>query len=426
VTFTTLHSFDGRDGKNPYAGLIQATDGNLYETTFRGGGVGNIFKITTNGRLAPIYTFSKKNVCNGSQPIAGLVQATDGKLYGTTITEDGGANCYGTVFKITPNGMLKTLHIFDYTDGAAPYAAFVQGINGKFYGTTAQGGLGWGTFFRISTSGTLTTLYNFCQENYCTGGGGPEGALIQATDGNLYGTTTYGGSTNLCNNGCGTVFKITPRGVLTTLHSFIGADGSVPYAGLVQGTDGNFYGTTIAGGASNSCTYAAFPGCGTVFKITPRGTLTTLYNFCKETNCADGANPSAGLIQATDGNFYGTTEEGGATSCKVEGRTTGCGTVFKITPSGMLTTLYNLCSQADCTDGKFPYAELVQATNGDFYGTTLYGGNKSQACDYGFGTVFSLSVGLSPFVKTQPITGTVRVITPSGKLQSNVPFRITP
>ena len=215
-------------------------------------------------------------------------------------------------------------------------------------------------------------------------GAEPLAGLIQAANGNFYGTTLYGGASTNCAYGCGTVFEITPSGTLTTLHSFDGTDGATPYAGLVQTSYGSFYGTTAGGGANNN---------GMVFKITPSGTLTTLYNFCSKSGCTDGAGPDAGLVQATDGNFYGTTSGGGANNN---------GTVFKITPSGALTTLHSFAG----TDGANPFGGLVQATNGTFYGTTMSGG-ASTNCSYGCGTVFSLALGLAPFVETLPTFGKV-------------------
>ena len=216
---------------------------------------------------------------------------------------------------------------------------------------------------------------------------------MQGSDGNFYGTTYQGGSiSSLKPNGLGTVFQITPSGTLATLYSFCpglyldcGTDGANPQAGLVQGSDGNFYGTTSGGGANSG---------GTVFKITPSGTLTTLYSFCSVSNCADGATPSAGLIQGSDGNFYGTTEFGGGS-----GGTTIGGTVFRITPSSTLTVLYSFCSQSGCTDGENPEAGLVQASmyDGYFYGTTSHGGA------YGGGTVFQLKV----FPLAEPSTGSL-------------------
>jgi uncharacterized repeat protein (TIGR03803 family) len=233
----------------------------------------------------------------------------------------------------------------------------------------------------IASPAQTSALYSFCSQTNCTDGAYPLVGLIQATDGNFYGTTAFGGGTNVCNYGipgCGTVFQITPGGALTTLHAFNFTDGGYP-KGLIQGTDGNFYGTTNLGGTA---------GQGTIFKITPAGTLTTLYSFCSQTNCSDGTNPRAGLIQGTDGNFYGTTNNGGAhdhSGCEA-GNAGGCGTVFKITPAGTLTTLYSFCSQTNCSDGADPEAGgLIQATDGNFYGTTSDG-------DYGlgYGTVFEI------------------------------------
>lgn len=204
---------------------------------------------------------------------------------------------------------------------------------------------------------------SFCTQSSCADGGGPRSALVQATGGNFYGTTAGGGTNCVGSGGCGTVFEITSTGTLSTLYSFCAqggtncTDGDGPSAGLVRATDGNFYGTTEFGGA-NCLGYSG--GCGTVFKITPTGTLTTLYSFCAGGGyCNDGAVPIAGLVQATSGNFYGTTASGGAN---------GDGTVFKITPTGTLTTLYSFCAQggSQCTDGGGPVAGLVQATDGNF------------------------------------------------------------
>jgi len=295
-TLTTLHSFDSADGAGPIAGLLQASDGNFYGTAPFGGpnnSRGTVFKITPSGTLTTLHGFCY--LCaEGNEPRAGLIVGTDGNFYGTT--GGGGANGDGTVFKITPSGTLTTLHSFDSTDGASPVAALVLGTDGNFYGTTQFGGANiYGTVFKITPSGTLTTLHNFNGTN----GAVPYAGLVQATDGNFYGTTDGGGADDY-----GTVFKITPRGKLTTLNSFDNADGSFPMAGLVQGTDGNFYGTTQEGGAVGSCG----DGCGTVFRITPGGTLTTLHSF----DLTDGEYPLAGLVQGTNGTFYGTTAEGGA------------------------------------------------------------------------------------------------------------------
>jgi uncharacterized repeat protein (TIGR03803 family) len=389
-TFTTLANFDLKDGLGP-GYLVQGTDGSFYGTT---GGVytrywGTVFKITAGGTLTTLHDFDRAEAYPGGR----LVQATDGDFYGTTLA--GGANSEGMVFKMTAGGRLTTFYSFRCQtqcgegvdgEGAAP-GSLVQAADGDFYGTTESGGAdrGYGTVFKITAAGTLTTLYSFCSQTNCNDGEGAS-ALVQATDGDFYATTSFGGADNF-----GTVFKITPTGMLTTLYSFCSQpnckDGANPYAGLVQATDGNFYGTTNTGGEN---------GYGTVFKITPTGMLTTLYNFCSQPNCTDGEAPGFGLlIQATDGNFYGTARLGGAN---------GDGTVFKITPGGTLTTLHNF----DGTDGFYPEA-LVQATNGTFYGTTNEGGDLN--CDSGYGSgcgsVFSLSIGLGPFVKTEPTSGMV-------------------
>ena len=389
-TLTTLHSFDGADGAIPNSALLQGSDGSFYGTTNHGGanscfsntaesGCGTIFRITAQGTLTTLYNFSAGE--DGAAPYAGLVEGADGNFYGTASWT--GASLGGTVFKITPAGALTTLYRFcaqgrtPCLDGNSPLAALVQGTDGNFYGTTSSGGANnQGTVFKITPSGELTTLYSFCSQGgtACSDGSVPHAALIQASDGNFYGTTYNGGDSG----GGGTIFKITPSGALTTVYSFCylgrGAcpDGNLPETGLLQTTDGNFYGTASNGGY----------GYGTVFEVTPSGTLTTLYSFCSQgiNTCPDGGSPYAGLVLGSDGNFYGAVETGGA------GRNNGYGgTIFRITPTGLLTTLYSFCSEANCTDGSTPVAALVQGKDGNFYGTTSSGGANDD------GTVFSLS-----------------------------------
>jgi uncharacterized repeat protein (TIGR03803 family) len=351
---TNLYSFTGgNDGSQPYAGLVQGTDGDFFGTTYAGGtnGNGTVFKISTNGALTSLYSFAGGN--DGAFPQAGLAQGSDGKFHGTTY--DGGTNGNGTVFQIGTNGGLTSLYSFTGADdGANPQAGLVQGGDGNLYGTTSGGGMsGSGTVFKISTDGALTSLYSFT--------GGNDGAnlgagLVQVSDGNFYGTTYDGGT-----NGNGTVFKITSNGALTSLYSFTGGnDGANPQAGLAQGSDGNFYGTTYDGGTN---------GYGTVFKISTNGALTNLYSFSSGN---DGANPYAGLVQGSDGNFYGTTEYGD---------TNDAGTVFKISTNGALTILYPFSGG---NDGAGPQAGLVKGTDGNFYGTTEYGGTND------VGTVFQI------------------------------------
>jgi uncharacterized repeat protein (TIGR03803 family) len=240
------------------------------------------------------------------------------------------------------------------TDGGSPGAGLIQGSDGNFYGTTEVGGAsGDGTVFKVTPAGVESVLYSFTSG---ADGGFPEAALIQGSDGNFYGTTQAGGA-----SGYGTVFKVTPAGVETVLYSFGGGtDGSYPYAGLTQGTDGNFYGATDQGGANNF---------GTIFKVTPAGVETVLWTFGSGT---DGLHPYGTLIQGADGNFYGTTFQGG---------TNNHGTIFEITPAGVETVLYSF-GGAPYTDGWFPQGGVIQGADGNFYGTTEAGGANS------YGTVF--------------------------------------
>jgi len=393
VSLTTLYSFCSEtncaDGSTPYAGLVQASDGSFLGTTYLGGANngGTVFKINAEGKLTTLYSFCSQTGCtDGNSPYASLLHA-NGDFYGTT--ETGGAEGDGTVFEIGTAGALTVLHSFDGSDGFNPYAGLIQAADRNFYGTTGGGESGpnvSGTVFKITSKGKLITLYSFCSQPNCTDGANPWGVLVQATDGNFYGTTGAGG-THVCKKrgeqkiGCGTVFKITPKGKLTTLYNFCShggsncTDGSEPLAGLVGGSDGSFYGTTSGGGANAD---------GTIFKITAKGKLTTLHSF----DGADGAIPYAGLLPASDGNLYGTTKFGGANNR---------GVVFKVTAVGKLTTLYSFCSQTNCADGYFPQATPLQATNGRFYGTTSAGGNAES------GTVFRLSVGLGPEVEFKPL-----------------------
>jgi uncharacterized repeat protein (TIGR03803 family) len=258
-----------------------------------------------------------------------------------------------------------TLVNFDLTNGRTPlYGALVQGTDGDLYGATATGGSGdgcgdgaaCGTAFRLTLAGDMTTVHDFCSEQSCPDGSTPFGGLLLASDGNLYGTTSE------FPDG-GTIFEIARGGKLTTLHAFDGADGDTPYAGLIQAANGKFYGTTYFGGTNNR---------GTVFSISASGTLTTLHNF----HVSDGEYPFAGVIQATDGKFYGTASFGGAY---------GEGTAFRLTSAGGFATVYNFCHDPGCLDGSWPVGGLLLANDGNLYGTTRTGGKN------GVGTVFRVA-----------------------------------
>lgn len=257
----------------------------------------------------------------------------------------------------------KVLYNFDYTDGGTPSGTLVQGLDGNLYGTTGYGGTSdFGVVFRITTGGAFTTLYSFCYDSpICTDGAGPDAGLVLGQDGNFYGTTFGGGKF-----GAGTVFKITPSGVLTTLYDFAGPEGIFPATPLVLGANGNFYGTTSYGGNSTACP-GFYSGCGSIFEITPTGGFILLHIF----NFTNGSTPQAPLIQASDGNFYGTAFYGGSS---------GYGSVFRMSPTGAFTVLHSF----NGPDGEYPDGSLVQSGN-VFYGTTGFGGAS------GYGTIFDIT-----------------------------------
>ncbi len=380
------------DGSGP-SGLVQGNDGNLYGTTEEGGtvqaclgGCGTVFRISLDRRETILHTFVGTD---GASPRAGLVQGSDGDFYGTTSA--GGTSGAGTVFKMSPAGTLTALYSFSGgADGSTPFAGLVQGNDSNFYGTTYVGGTstncpgGCGTVFEINPEGTLTTLVSFSGVD----GANPMESLVQGSDGDFYGTTVYGGI-----RGDGTVFKISPAGTLTTLYNFSGrTDGYNPRAGLVQGTDGDFYGTTTQGGLNRYNGYLG-DGFGTVFKISPSGRLTTLVIF---TGNFSATFPEAGLVQGSDGKFYGTTVWGGSSTNCGSG---GCGTVFRISSGGELTTLYSFTGRGD---GNFPAAVLMEASDRNFYGTTSGGEYMGGYCHGDCGTMFKLSTGLECEYRLRP------------------------
>jgi uncharacterized repeat protein (TIGR03803 family) len=381
-TYTDIYDMGSNSGEpnDPYSGFIaQGRDSNMYSTSRQidTGGPGDVFKITPAGILSVIYNFSDADGL--VYPAGGLTLAINGTLYGAT----GGNNStdFGTIFKITAEGTLTTLYSFtDGADGSVP-AAPIQGIDGNFYGTPSsctawssatlcqEGNANkYGAVYKLTPAGVFSTLHTFNGRD----GANPTAPLLQATNGNLYGTTVQGGV-----NGDGVIFIITPSGNFKVLFNFGSETGVALYAPLIQGSDGNFYGLTVKGGPS---------GGGTAFKITPGGKLTVLHDF---TGGSDGSNQVVGLVQATDGNFYGTNNVGG---------NGGEGTIFRVSSTGIFATLYNF---DDYSLGANPQTTLLQHTNGLLYGDTALGGA------YGGGTFYSFDVGLGPFVSFLPAAAAV-------------------
>jgi uncharacterized protein (TIGR03437 family) len=369
-TYSVVATFPANGVADPGApygtGVVQAPDGNFYGTTYTGGPsqTGTVFQMTPGGNLTILHIFGGTD---GASPQSGLIVGKDGNLYGTTPT---------TIFKITTAGVFTLLYNGSQVNGRLN--GLLQASDGNFYGTS-QGTNG--AIFKITPTGTFTVLHQFNLSD--KNGDVPQGQLIQASDGNLYGTTESAGG-----NSAGTIFKITTSGTFTLLHNFCAQsnaqasciDGANPRTGLVQGADGNLYGT-------------ANYNNGTIFKISTSGTFSVVYSFCfpNQQVCSDGRTPEGALILGKDGNFYGTTSSGGP---KNEG------TIFKLTPQGALTTLYNFCSRPSCADGNVPQGTLFQTSNGTLYGTTEEGGTV------GNGVVFSLQLPVPPYscTNTAPVT----------------------
>ena len=367
ATLTALYSFaGGNDGANPNA-LLRVANGGFYGTTQNGGTnlSGTVFQMTAGGTVRGLYSFTGGE--DGATPFAGLAQGPDGNFYGTAY--QGGLYDNGTVFRMTPSGVLTSLVSLNITNGDLPYAGLTLGADANFYGTTYQGGAGGrGIAFRMSINGALTILNSF---NNGVDGGHLAAGLVQGSDGNFYGTTYKGGAF-----GYGTVFRIASNGALTTLASFNKANGAFPLAELVRDAAGTLYGVTTAGGAFDS---------GTVFRITPSGLLTRLYSFA---GGSDGSYPAAALLLGGDGNFYGTTAYGGAY---------GDGTVFRMAPDGALTTLV----QFDGYAGANPQAALIEDADGSLLGTTQNGGASDA------GVIFRLSFSGPPEITGQPASQSV-------------------
>jgi uncharacterized repeat protein (TIGR03803 family) len=414
-----------------YDELVQGADGNFYGTTTYGGsgtcangfgviGCGTVFKLTPSGTQTVLYNFpydsTTNTAVNGAYPYGGLVQGRDGNFYGTTTGGgNAGAVCNGNlgcgvIFKITPAGKFTLLHTFNGSlakipEGGVPVGRLILVNNGTFYGTTYSGGLvqnfaNQGTIFAVSPSGGFTTLYMFDNIHGVTDGVHPYAGLIQGKDGSFYGTTSFGGTSN-----AGTVFKFAGSKT-TVLHSFVVQpgqfypDGAAPEDALVQASDGNFYGTTSTGG-----TLSTYYQSGTLFRITTKGVFTKLWDFNATDPSVNGISPYGGLIQASDGNLYGTTTAGGGTP--------NSGTVYQLALGGALSQVMSFDA---ATTGALPKAVPLQAADGTLYITNNGGtvsNNKYQ------GAIVQIANGLPApkpvILKFAPTSATVgKKVTISG------------
>jgi uncharacterized repeat protein (TIGR03803 family) len=339
-------------------GVIRDPAGNLYGTTIFGGAFrsGSVFKIKQGGAEAVLYSFT--GGVDGNRPSGGLVRDSAGNLYG--VTASGGAFGYGTVFKVVPGGKESVLYSFtNQTVASGPIGRLVRDSSGYLYGVTASGGIpNSGTVFKLSPGGVLTVLYTFTGGNGGPDGANPTGGLVRDPAGNLFGTTIQGGAFKTF----GTVFKVDSAGNETILHSFSGGtDGGYPNGELVGDSSGNIYGTTGGGGAF---------GQGTVFKVDSSGNETVLYSFDNLHN--DGRNPSGGLYRDSAGNLYGNTSVGGEY---------GWGTTYRLDTSNNETILYSFTGGSD---GRYPIGPLTHDGAGNLYGTTDGGGSA------GYGEVFKM------------------------------------
>lgn len=375
----------GTNGAYPEANLTLGSDGNFYGTTESGGAStnGTIFMVTTNGILTTLVNF---NGTNGANPLAALTLGPDGNFYGTTEyggntigkTNLNGRLGGGTVFQVTTNGTLTTLVNFNGTNGASPHAGLTWGLDGNLYGTTATGGtngLPYGTLFRVTTVGALTTLTNFNNSN----GANPIAGLTLGTDGNFYGVAKSGGA-----HSAGTVFKVTPNGILTTLYNFgtTATDGASSETTLTLGPDGNLYGATDYTSLTDHN--------GTIYKVTTNGTLTTLINF----DFYNGGNPMGSLIFCPNGIFYGTTYAGD------NGNNSNLGIVYSLTTNGVFTVL----AEFNGSNGASPMSGLTLGPDNNLYGATVGGA-------HGNGTVYKL--GLSPSFISNPASQSVVIGNPA-------------
>ena len=367
-----LFTFKGHDGEYPTADLTADSAGNLYGTTnsFARDGGGLVFALTkkANGKYHERELYKFGNYPDGMRP-NGVIRSKTGFLYGTTYW--GGKGSDGDVFEIAPDGHKTELYTFTgASDGRMPNAGVVRDKAGNLYGTTIWGGAhNKGVVFKLTkTKGSgyaESVLHSF---GGASDGVQPDAGLMADKAGNLYGTTIVGGSGNCSAGGCGTVYKITPGGHETVLYNFNGgSDGNYPYADVIKDAQGNLYGTAYVGGSGNN---------GVVFKLAPDGTETVLHSFA---GGSDGANPYAGVIADTAGNLYGTTVYGGSSNL---------GTVFKLAPDGTETVLHSFAGN----DGRYPQAGLIADEAGNLYGATQFGGpgTCNPLLPLGCGVVFEI------------------------------------
>jgi uncharacterized repeat protein (TIGR03803 family) len=356
-TVTTLYNFDSTHGAYPETvTLAQGRDGNLYGTTFQGGsyGAGVVFRINPNSGVGKLlFTFDNSS---GSGPYGGLTLATDGNFYGTTAF--GGGYDAGVLFRITRAGSYTVLHTFTGgTDDGLPYSPPIEGTDGNLYGDTSGALYTNTTVYKYTPSGTFTTIVP-----YLHGYGWLSSQLMQSNDGALWVTSEAGGQ-----QGCGTIEKMTTTGLWKATYSVLCLVQQSPSGPLLQAVDGNYYGVTFNGDLL---------GYGTLYEMTKSGTDNVLLNF--PVTSTTGSYPVSGLVQGSDANFYGTTWGSPAG--------VGVGTLYQYNATtGSYSEIYQFTNT-------YSQAALVQHTNGKFYGTTVSGGTK------GYGTIFSLDMGLGPFV----------------------------
>jgi uncharacterized repeat protein (TIGR03803 family) len=395
-TLNYFADLDGNNGWEPYASVVQGTDGNFYGagTNGIGGGGGNLFRMTPSGEITSIYQFcSQPNCADGASVQSAPVLGTDGNLYGVTaVGGNGSCGSGGVFFKLTMDAQITVLYTFaaTCTDGATPNG-IILASDGNFYGTTLSGGKDYnGTIFKITPSGVYTQLYLFCSKAKCTDGSTPLYPPVEGNDGNFYGTANSGGST-----GGGVIYKITPAGQYSVIYNSCNLEngacpnGGYPYA-IAKDAAGNFVGTACCGSDG---------GYGVIFEITPDGKYSLLHTFGPSTGAFGWAGSQ--MILASDGNLYGTFIGGGSGSWAPRVR----GAIYKVTAQGAFAPLYAFCQCGHGT-GFNPIDSVFQATDGNFYGTTAFGGTGPDTSeDWGYGTVFQFSNNLKPFVKTVPVAG---------------------